>query len=250
MNPIDLLPVTRPFDDPTPPDENYFYQNVVKNILPDIMNMEATGIPINLDKVKEIETITDNELLKVRQKLINNPIIKDFIEYKTNTYKKNNLVINKTIEDFKKEYVSCSVQIRTFIVNEYLKDHGLEKDQLDKWTIKDLKKYANMTANLFLTSLATNRLNTDARAKIEMYMNRLAEEKLRIYELSKQEQVELKSKQIEFNPNSSLQKVELFRFLGIESESQTKGGQDQWNRDNLEKLQKKLALELEENSDE
>ena len=29
MNPIDLLPVVRPLEDPNPPDGTYFYDNVI-----------------------------------------------------------------------------------------------------------------------------------------------------------------------------------------------------------------------------
>ena len=69
MNPIDLLPVIRPLEDSNPPDGTYFYDNVIKYLIPDIIKMESNGIPINLDKVAEVQNTVDTVLEDVKNKL-------------------------------------------------------------------------------------------------------------------------------------------------------------------------------------
>ena len=246
MNPIDLLPVPKPYSDPNPPTETFFYENVVKQILPDVMKMESTGIPIDLSKVEEIERITDKILGEVQEKLSENPIIQDFLASKYNNYVKEKSVCTKTKESFEKPYNANNKQQRTYVINQYLIDHDLEKDQLDTWSFKDLRKYADIKGLKFLEDLANKNYSPDTVYKIKGYMERLAEEKYRIYSNNIKEKAIEKGKEISFNPNSTKQKVELFQFLGIEPESKTKKGNDQWNRDQLEILQKKLELELEE----
>ena len=54
-NPLDLLPIERPLESTEPwPDDTYFYNNVVSKLIPDVIKLETTGIPINLNKVKEV----------------------------------------------------------------------------------------------------------------------------------------------------------------------------------------------------
>ena len=48
-----------------------------------------------------------------------------------------------------------------------------------------------------------------------------------------------------FNPSSPLQKQKLFEFYNVKSESKTAKGQPQWNRTELERLQKFLAVQID-----
>ena len=49
-----------------------------------------------------------------------------------------------------------------------------------------------------------------------------------------------------FNPGSAQQKQEFFNYYGIESESETKTGNPQWNREELEKLQQLLNIMIKD----
>ena len=87
-------------------------------------------------------------------------------------------------------------------------------------------------------------------------MHQLAKDKCEIYNKnkidSKIESLETSNLGVAFNPASAPQKQQFFDYCGIESENQTKAGNDQWNRPELEKLQKllKMMIETEENKNE
>ena len=80
--PIDLLPITRPLEDTNPPDDLFFYENVVSKLIPDIIKLEATGIPIDLDKVKEVEKTVNEVLENVSITLENNPLVQEYLKEK------------------------------------------------------------------------------------------------------------------------------------------------------------------------
>ena len=61
--PHNLLPIVRPLEDTTQYDETYFYENVVKHLIPDIVQMEANGIPIDLSKVSVLEDKDERGML-------------------------------------------------------------------------------------------------------------------------------------------------------------------------------------------
>ena len=145
MNPIDLLPVVRPLEDPNPPDGTYFYDNVVKHLIPDIIKMESNGIPINLDKVAEVQNTVDTVLEDVKNKLATNKLMLDFLSNKDNVAKQNKIdALNeklKTPEDFLKPFNSKNKVHRTYVINEFLKETNREDMLLDEWSVKDVKKF-------------------------------------------------------------------------------------------------------------
>ena len=49
-----------------------------------------------------------------------------------------------------------------------------------------------------------------------------------------------------FNPGSPVQKQNFFKFYGIESEKGTKTGNPQWDRKELERLQKLINIMIDE----
>ena len=82
MNPVNLLPIKRPLEDDNFPEETFFYDNVIKELIPDVLRFESNGIPINLDKVTEVENTVNNVLSTVRDKLANNKLMNDFLNHK------------------------------------------------------------------------------------------------------------------------------------------------------------------------
>lgn len=246
QHPIQFLPIPLPLTDKNSPSEIFFYRNIIKPILPYVIEMEANGIPIDLSKVKEIEEITDKILEEVQSKLDNHPIIKAFLTEKSKDYRNNQQVKVKDVSDFLVPFNRNNMQHRTYVVNTYLKEIGREKDTLPNWTINDLKKYSEMIGSVFLHQIAfkDSTPSPDTKAKIEAYMRKFAEEKARIYKENVQAKLEGKAKDIKFNPGSSPQKRMLFEFLGIDSEDKTKKGQEKWDRKQLEKLKAKLEENL------
>lgn len=246
MHPIDLLPIEDPLTDKNPPDDLYFYENVIMPILPYVMEMEANGIPIDLTEVRKLEDLTEEVLSKVHQIIDTNPIIIDFLTEQSEDFRNNAHAKTKIKEDYVVTFNRNNVIHRTFVVNEYLKSIHADKDCMDKWSIKDIAKYASITGSKFLEDIARNNiLNPDTAAKIHFYMEVFAIQKANLYNEKVKSRVEGKAKDIKFNPGSTKQKAMLFEFLGIKSEEETPKGQDKWDRDQLEILKKKLEMEIE-----
>lgn len=254
MNPIDLLPVVRPLEDPNPPDGTYFYNNVIKYLIPDIIKMESNGIPINLDKVAEVQNTVDTVLENVKNKLASNKLMLDFLSNKDNIAKQTKInALNeklKTPEDFLKPFNNKNKMHRTYVINEFLKETHREDMLLEEWSVKDVKKLNQIIASNFISNLLDNSIKDYMVPTIDKAMYTLATTKAEIYNKNKikskiesLDEVKLIDK---FNPGSSTQKQEFFKFYGIESDKETKAGNPQWDRDALEELQKLLKTMIED----
>ena len=250
LNPIDLLPVNTPFNDDKPPSEISFYKNVLKNLLPDVLDMQNEGIPIDLNKVKEIEELTSNIIEKVENDLSNNPIIQ---EYLNNVVYKN---IDKELEgkdrtykDYLTKFCKDNSVLRSYVINYYLDTHGLSEDKLDNWKIKDIKQYGAIK-DIELFRLIADKKQTSEKLNenefIQEAMMSLAEYKASLYNKTLESKRELQKQKYKFNPKSPTQIRNLMKYLGYESEGLTKKGQEQWNRDNLVKLKTLIEQELED----
>ena len=86
--------------------------------------------------------------------------------------------------------------------------------------------YANPTSLPNLAKFCNQNINTKINTKIEQ----LQEQDI-IYG---------------FNPGSPIQKQNFFKFCGIESEKETKTGNPQWDRAELERLQKLINIMIDE----
>ena len=122
---------------------------------------------------------------------------------------------------------------------------------MDKWSIKDLKKLNQILASKFLSDLL---LNEDIQEYMQLHINKgmlaLAEAKAEAYNKNK---IETKINNLQeanlissFNPGSSTQKQNFFKFYGIESEKETKTGNPQWDRTELLRLQKLINIMIDE----
>lgn len=255
-NPLDLLPIERPLESTEPwPDDTYFYNNVVSKLIPDVIKLETTGIPINLDKVKEVEDTVNNVLKNIKDILKENKFIQQYLESKfhsdsSEAYKELKI---KTIEDFRVTFDIKKKAHRSAVVNYWLRKNGHDEMIMDEWSIKDLRMCNQIVASKFLTDLINKEIKGYMHNWIEEAMEEYAQRKLAIYNDSKryalqQKLIEKKAK-LSFNPGSNLQKQEFFSMLGIESDSETAKGSPQWNRAALEQLNKYLDTLIESKGD-
>lgn len=252
-NPIDLLPITRPLEDTNPPDDLFFYKNVVSKLIPDIIKLEATGIPIDLDKVKEVEKTVNEVLENVSITLENNPLVQEYLKEKfkhiSNTAISTLEDSNKSVEDFYKPLNHKDVVHRSIVVNTYLTQIGKDALTMDKWTIKDLKDLNKFIASNFIDGLIRNNIKEFMLPTIETAMLKLAETKADIYNKNRLDKKEAKLKEekssFRFNPGSSVQKQEFFSYFGIESDNITKAGNPQWDKEQLKQLDKLLEMMIE-----
>lgn len=259
MIPHDLLPIKRPLEDDTDIQPLQFYENVVQHLIPDIVRMEANGIPIDLKKVQELEKVLDNTLADVQRRLSENPIIQQFmfgINNKRCEYKKQQLETKiKTFKDFIIPFKSKNKIHRTYVVNQYLIEaaktniHMLSY-MLADWKLDDLKKLNKIIASKFIDDLLNDRISDYMQPIINAAMEKLAQDKADAYNKNnvqdKIDNIKNTVKVSEFNPASSLQKQQLFEFCGIESEKETVGGNPQFDRKELERLQKLIGSMINE----
>ena len=256
--PHDLLPIIRPLEDTNLPDETYFYNNVIQHLIPDIVQMEANGIPIDLKKVAKLETTVDDVLGEVHRKLANNDMMLDFLKSVAKEHKKAKTEElegkKKEAADFLKAFDAKNTIHRTYVVNSYLISQSKEDMVMDKWSIKDLKKLNQILASKFLSDLL---LNEDIQEYMQLHINKgmlaLAEAKAEAYNKNK---IETKINNLQeanlissFNPGSPTQKQNFFKFYEIESEKKTEAGNPQWDRTELLRLQKLLKIMIDEKGD-
>lgn len=258
-SPHDLLPIKNPLTN-EPEGQLFFYNNVVKHLVPDIVRMMSVGIPIDLSKVAELEDTVDDVLAKVQDKLRNNPIMKEFMEEVANLHKKDKTEQieqkRKTVEDFIKPFDPKNKIHRTYVVNFYLKDRP--DLQMEEWSIKDLKKLNQILSSQFIQNIIDKADMSEnclqwMRNQIELGMLQLAQDKCDAYNKNKVqakiENLETKDLMLLFNPGSSVQKQHFFEFMDIPSDTKTDAGNDSWNRKELERIQKLLAIMIDSKED-
>ena len=252
--PHNLLPIVRPLEDTTQYDETYFYENVVQPLIKDIVQMEANGIPIDLTKVSVLEDTVTNVLDEVHRKLANNELMLKFLRTVATQYKKDKAeeleVKKKTSEDFIKPFDIKNKVHRSYAVNTYLLSIDRKDMCMEEWSVKDLRKLNQILASNFLQALLDKTINSSMEVYITSAMEALANDKADIYNKNK---IGTKIEQLQeqdiirgFNPGSPIQKQNFFKFCGIESEKETKTGNPQWDRKELERLQKLINIMIDE----
>jgi hypothetical protein len=250
-SPLDLLPLPEPRYSSYPDD--FFYEKVIKHLIPDIVRIMSNGIPIDLDKVKELENTLDSVLLKVQQTIDNSPIIKKFHEYKYPlVYKEFKDLMTSKMRDmsyYLKEFDSSKMDHRKYYMRLFIKDKPdiiVPKDE--KWKIAYIKTYSIRYPELRSIIKKTIRPTDELAIKAMEY---LAKDKAEIYNKSYKYKISQASTENligKFNPGSSDQKRELFEFLNKEAlEFSKKTGLPSWGRSQLEDL---LKVETDESMKE
>lgn len=255
MLPHNLLPIKRPLEDNKPVKPTQFYDDVVQHLIPDIVRMEANGIPIDIEQVQILEQTLTDVLSTVKSKLAKNPFIQQYLEQISNNFKvkKENEIQTKlkTFKDYLKPFDIKNKTHRSYVINTYLKEIDREDLILPEWNTNDFKMLRQMVSYTFFENLALKQIQTFMQPTIEKAMKQLAEDKAAAYNKNILVKInDIKQKTLpEFNPSSSVQKRQLFEMLGIESEKETAGGNSQFDRKELERLQKLLGSMLDERTE-
>ena len=242
--PMDLLPILAPKDhDPSEEEPDYFYNNVIKPLIPDFIRIMDNYLTLDWKAVDKLKDVIDNVLETVSTTLGKNEIIEKFQKHqypvKFAQYKEETLKSCRTVDHYLKEYDPSNIIHRTYVVNEILKLNGTEDLCKDKWSVKDVKAlYEYM-------ELSTIQLVTDKKIDVrsdlaKQSMINLANDKMTIWNKVREDKVDSVSKDElvpPFNPGSSKQKQELFEYLGIEALAFSKEtGLPSWGRDQIEEL--------------
>ena len=236
--PYELLPMPAPREhDPGPV---FFYDNFVKPLVPDMIQMMDTGLLIDDKAVDDLRVVIRDVLKSVEDRLKDNVLIQQYqqqvLPEAQKKHEEQATAAVRTIEYYLKEFKDSDMTHRTWVVNTYLKKIGKSKDCKDKWSMKDLKQYNFWLHDLFLRALIEKReLKTNTH--VLEGMQALAEYKLELWNRPRYEKAQKKVDIQPFNPNSDKQKREFFEMLGIEPlATSKKTGDASWARDQIEAL--------------
>lgn len=225
-SPHDLLPCLHPKEQEFKKDKAFFYEKVIKYLVSDIVRIMHNGIPIDLNKVQELEIVVDEVLDKVTNTLDANNLIQKILNKKYESiYNKKKEEVNsklKTIDDVKDIVFSYSNTIhRTYVINMYLRFNDLEDLVKDKWTIKDVKQLSLTNPSVFLDSFLSQQASP-TNIYIEEGMKELILKKLEIHNKKRLSSLENIDNKIKFNPNSPVDKQLLYSTLGLSTEKVSK----------------------------
>lgn len=241
MIPIDLLPIKPPSEfDPGP---TYFYENVVKQLIPDFIRIMNSGLHIDDEAVDELRLVLDGVLETVETRLLNNQLIQDFQanEYPKifAKYKEEVEASMRTLAFYTKEYNPKNAVHRSYIVNTRLE--LINKLDLCKpsWSAKEVKTLSGYVNDMYIEKIVNKTIPVnDTIAKEAMV--RLAKDKLDIWNkprLNKISNVTQETLLPPFNPGSSLQLSKLFEFFKVEPLAFSKDtGAASWGRSQVEEV--------------
>jgi hypothetical protein len=241
MNPIDLLPIEHPTEvDPSIDNPLYFYDNVVKPLIPTVINIQNNGIPIDLNKVEKLEKTLVDLLEEVNIKAHNNKYIQQYlttVHKRTINDKRQELSIKaKGYKDYYKPYDTSKIELRTALVNYYFKSKGKDTYCKDKWTVKDLKSLNTFKVDTFIQDVIDKKIDSRSEIAVEAMVD-YAASKATIYNKSLQDKLkEAEKVALQFNLGSAKQKKEFFAMVGIEHLSTTDKGEPSYPRKDLEKI--------------
>lgn len=251
------LPIARPMEIPPQQDGKWFYDNIVSALLPDIIKMQRTGIPIDLSKVKDLEDTVENVLSDVQSTMLNNPLMQKFREEQSRQLQESRVFDisqkTRTLESFyPKEFTSSNKIHRSYIVNQRLDDLRAFEYMQPEWTLKDLKLLVKVYPDILLEQLANGEESSALKELKKKALQAYAKAKFDIYYKSKvapKIEAAVNAEADEFNCSSPKQKAAFFEFLGVQSETATSTGSPKWDRDELEKLNKLLDSLIEQEED-
>jgi len=253
-----VLPASNPKEKDNRVTRRYFYENVVKHLIYPTVRLMMTGIKIDENKVEELENTIVKVLNTVDETLHNNELIKNFLKMKEkNLY---DCTINE-LQNKKKqataflptEFNSKKIDHISYLTNTVLEHLTLNfsyipEKQLPngaiRWTKTDIKKFINInekhraTKLSILNDLIQGTLNEDSTI-VKQAMQKLAEDKAEIYNKKYDKKIEDIDIKLKFNPGSSKQKIELFKYLEVKPEKYSKTtGEPSWGREAIEIVNK------------
>jgi len=233
-SPHDQLPAPEPRTESPPKD--YFYEHTAKHLIKDSVRIMANGLPIDLEKVSELEDEIVGMIAKVHSQLAENPIVKKFIQIKykklidkATKERKDRLIARiKTPDHFlPKEFKHKNMDHRSYFMHLFARQQGFSEPTettvtgVPKYTARLVKKLSSQYP--VLTRLLEGTLKN--HPLIDEAMNLIAEHKCTIYNEKLVPPLEPPSVDIPvLNPGSPDDRHIIFTdILGLESNKLTKG---------------------------
>lgn len=240
-SPWDLLPAPEPCT--VNPGEDYFYENVVKHLVKDIVRLMNTGLPIDLSRVEELELELDQILANVHSTLAANPLIQAYLESRYSSqisaYKADQASRMKQASHFLKPFDHTKLEHRSYFMHLFATAQDIQQPTdllptgIPKWPANLVKKLSQ--SRPILKRLLDGQLR---ESETSPAMQLLAQHKADIYNRSYLDKISTPNVTYPtFNPASPIQKGELFDMLGLKSDATSKTtGADKWDRAQIERL--------------
>lgn len=244
-SPMDQLPMESPKGAKYP--EAYFYHNTAKFLVRDTVRLMINGLPISLDKVKELENSLDEILENVDQKIQNNVLVRQFLGNKHDELTEAFVSIQKkklkSPEDYLAEFKPGDKVHRSYFMEIFASRTGITKPKellptgIPLWKAAAVKKLA--TAYPPLLKIVNKTISPD-NPTVKAAMELLAKHKAEMYNEKYLKAIRCPNVKVPtFNPNSSVMKQEIFEWLGLESDTvSAKTGNSSWNREEIERVNK------------
>lgn len=238
--PFELLPLPKPSEfDPGEENPSYFHDNFASHFIEDMIGIMDTGLNIDLKAAESLRITVDKVLEDVTKKLNRNPLIKKYQESRAVTLQKKHkekaTKSLRTVDYYFKEYNPKDMVHRTWVVNNYLKNSG-NKTHKEKWSIKELKSAQIWIKSPYIQAILDSKDISKYKHTLDG-MKALAQYKLQLWNRPRYESANQAVSVPNFNPNSAVQKQELFDLLEITPLAATKKGNASWSREAIEELQ-------------
>lgn len=242
-SPWDLLPAPIPKDSTY--EESYFYHNVVKHLIPTTIQLMNTGLPIDLNRVEQLEIELDAIIAEVHTTLAGNSHIQTYLQSRYSSqiaeYQALQQSRLKPPSDFLVPFNPKKLEHRSYFMHLYATAQGLPLPAdtlptgISKWTARDVQKLS--ASRPILQRLIANQLRP---SETDPAMQLYAQHKADLRNKSTHDKINTPTITYPtFNPSSPIQKGELFTMLGLKSEATSKTtGSDKWDRAQLERLLK------------
>lgn len=244
-SPHDLLPAPEPKTHEYPKD--YFYENVAKPLIKDVVRIMDNGLHIDLPKVSDLEDVLNTQLSKITVDLAEHPFITPFSEIRhaslLTKYVEERKTKLKPLEHFLKEFKPSDQVHRSYFMHIYSAEREMTQPTdllptgVPKWSAVLVKKLS--ANNPLLRKLVAKEIKPSHPIAMAA-MKLLAEHKQGMYNEKYLSQI--KDPQVEppaFNPGSATQKQELFSHLQIASDKTSKKtGNPSYDKEELDRINK------------
>jgi len=242
-----LLPIPEPMDSGFT--RAYFYNNVIKDLLPPLITMCENGISLDMQRVYALDKELDEVLAKVESDLANNPLVSKFQQHQykkaKSTYIEEQKAKQRSVAYYIKPLDLSKVDHRSYVMN-YINiisplpytPSTLLPDGTTKWTAKDVKHLLTIQSHHLVEQVADKSMNPNSTVALAA-MRMLAITKANLYNKRYIDAIENVDESIlpPFNPGSTKQKTEFFDFLNVAPIAFSKDtGNPSWGRAELKEL--------------
>lgn len=240
-SPHDLLPA--PVPSTIDPPDDYFYSQVVKHLVPTTVRLMNTGLPIDLNRVEQLEHELDSIISDVHSTLAANPHIQAYLQSRyasqISEYQSLQLSRIKPASAFLVPFDHKKPEHRSYFMHLYAQSQSLPLPPdtlptgISKWSARDVQKLS-ASRPILQRLLAGQLRSTETAQAMQLY----AEHKADLRNKSTRDKINAPNISYPvFNPASPVQKAELFSMLNLQSEATSKTtGADKWDRAQLERL--------------